>query len=168
MRLISKLFSCVLFTGMMSLASCGIFQSATTAALDVLKEKSPELIAKAGDAAKLYWAENKDEILTSAKDAAGDLAASAFEQSKDYVDTKLVEKRQDTVDKLLAKGYTIADMDANNDGEVSDDELADFLKSNPMAMWYAGVGGLAVLGLWYAKQKMRRKEDEPPEVVAEE
>lgn len=167
MRSISKLSSCVLFMGVMSLPSCGLFQSATAAALKVLEEKTPGIVAAAGDAARTYWADNKEEILGTATEAATKLADTAFANSKAYVDTKLAETKKTTIDKLLVKGYTIADMDANNDGKVSDDELADFLKANPMAMWYAGGSGAAFLLLWYAKQKMGRKEDEEPEVQPE-
>ncbi len=155
--------SCFLtsFVLMVAAASCSLFESAADAALRVFKEKSPELISSAADAAKTYWGEHKDEVAILVKDT-GEAALSSAKtyaeeklaEARTYVDTKMSAARDKTVQKLLAKGVPLAELDTDGDGAVSDDELAAYQQKNPMSLLWTGGTGLAFYGLWLARQKL--------------
>lgn len=161
--------------------------SATANALEAAKgyweENKAELVASAGEAAKDYWADNKGEILSAAKDMwegnkeqfietaklladkAKDAAIataleykdSAIEAAKAYTDTQMAEKKETALDELLKSGVLLADIDADGNGEVSDDELNNYLKGNPTKLLVGGGVGLW-WALWQLKNLMRRKD----------
>lgn len=136
-----------------SLSSCGaITRSAADAAKNWWEDNKTEVIASTAKAATTYWEENKEEIITQVLDV-----------TEDYVDQKLQSRKEETVKRLLDKGYEREEIDTNGDGEITDDELAEFLKANPMALWATGLGGVLFLGLWYLKQMRDKKESEKKE-----
>ena len=168
--------------------------SATQAGLDAAKgyweENKAELAASAGEMAKTYWKDNKGEILDAAKDLwdgnkdqlietakgladkAKDAAIataleykdSAIEAAAAYTDSQMAEKKETALDELIKSGVPFTDLDTDGSGDVSDDELAAYVKENPMSLL---VGGGAVglwYGLWQLRQLISRKKQ--PTVVA--
>lgn len=145
----SSLILCALLT----LTSCGITTKAKEAAKEWWDENGKVVVSDAADAAKQYWNEKKGELLDSAKEAAKGLSDSALAEAKAYIDNKLTEQRNASVKRLIDNGAKFSDIDVNGDGQITDEELDTYVKSNPLALWY---GGAALAG-WWALWQLRKR-----------
>lgn len=145
----SSLILCALLT----LTSCSITTKAKEAAKEWWDENGKVVVTDAANAAKQYWDEKKGEIIDSTKEFAKGVGDSALAEAKAYVDAKLAEQRNATIKKLLDSGVKFSDIDTNNDGEITDEELDAYIKSNPLALWY---GGAALAG-WWALWQLRKR-----------
>lgn len=150
-----------MLTLMSSLTSCGFLveaatERATEAAKDYWDANREEIISGASDAARQYWSENKDEIIDTAKEDMSKVGDIVLETAKDYVDDQLAAQRSRAVDKLIAEGYKREDIDADGNGEITDDELRQFVTSNPTAMWAGGGALLLWFGLSLANRKKKK------------
>ena len=106
-----------------------------------------------------FFNENQNEIVKSALENASKLADKALEEAKAYIDTQLNKQREVVVGKLVANGATREEIDTNLDGQITDDEIQNYVLKNPFSLWYAG----AALAAWYALKK--GKEKLSPQVV---
>ena len=134
--------------------SCSVItEPAKEAAKDWWSENGKNVVTDAANAAKNYWDKNKEQIIESAVNAARAVGEAQLEKAMAYVDQKLQEQRDRAVTKLIENGAKLEDIDYNRDGKVSDEELQNYVESNPMALWYAG-GALAA---WWSLLQIRKK-----------
>ena len=141
------MFSWLALVGLLLLQSCSIAATAKEAAKQFWEEEGHRVMTDAGNAAKDYWNANKDNIIKGAKDEATKIGLETLAKANTYTDSKLADQRAKAVQNLLAHGVTMAELDTNSDGNVSDEELAAYVQKNPAkALQYGGVA----LGIWWA------------------
>lgn len=128
--------------------------------LNAAANDAGKMFGQVPDMLRNFWDANKGKLLDVTKDIAKDMGESVLEEARAYTDEKLAAQREKTLKRLEANGISRAEVDTNGDGEVTDDELAAYLKGNPQALLYAGGAGGLFLLLWYAKQNMRRRDEE--------
>jgi hypothetical protein len=118
-----------------------------------------DFAGEAFTSAKDYFAENKgaivDKAVATAKDFASELSGKTLKEAMAYTDKKLEESRTKVVDKLLASGVTMEELDLDGDGNVSNSEVDAYREKNPIGFFQitGGAGALWYL-LWQAKQRM--------------
>jgi hypothetical protein len=148
----NKFLMCLALT---ILPSCSLVTNpAKDAAKEWWEDNGKNVVTDAVDAAKDYWDKHKEEIINSALDGAKQLSDSAVIQATAYVDAKLQEQRNKVVAKLIENGATLQEIDKDLSGEVSDEELQDYVTRNPMALWYAGGAIAAWWGIWQLRRRM--------------
>lgn len=136
-----KLTTCFLLLFALAMPACGIWTNAKTAAKEWWDENGKKVLDDAAGAAKDYWTSHKDDLIAGATEAAVKLTKKQME-----------DQRVAVLAKLTNAGYKTEDMDTDHNGVVDEAELALFLKSNPTALYYGGLGSIGLLGMWYLKQ----------------